>query len=81
MNINRFLMGILIVITIGIFGQLIQLNDKIEEHNELQYEYLIKMWEGDASHYPDRRIDSKLRAIEAMVGSLIENNEDFDVVQ
>ena len=48
-------LGILVGMTIGIFTQMRQLNDKIEKHNELQYEYLIKMWEGDDSHYPDRR--------------------------
>ncbi len=52
---NKYLLGILIIIAAGIFGQLVQLNSKVAEHNELQYEYLIKMWEGDDSHYPDRR--------------------------
>jgi len=76
MNANKYLMGILIIIAAGIFGQLVQLNDKIEKHNELQYEFLIKVWEGDASHYPDSAIDSKLRAIEAMVASLVNERED-----
>ncbi len=52
---NKLLMGILVIIVAGVFGQLVKLNNQLNEHNELQYEYLIKMWEGDDSHYPDRR--------------------------